>query len=312
MTIQVVNLNPIEQGGDTRRSAFKKLSDNFADNNNAASRLVGNLAGQVSVCDDKNAIKSKSWLGDGGWIFLAESNGQANSELAGYSMKASFGGNVSDRKPRRCADIVSGFSGAWGSEYLSLRVGKGGTANDADNLCDERIVITSDSTTLRNKLYAVSVYNATTAIGANVAIADNGQIMRSTSSERYKKDIQPIELDDKTYAAIRQVKPISYKSTAEADNPNHTFQSFSAEELAKASPSLVFWEYEETVKDANTGEIVTRKLPQRRPAGLNLNGIAALQHAFALKQAELIDTLTKQIKDLTKRVAVLETTGVTK
>lgn len=150
------------------------------------------------------------------------------------------------------------------------------------------------------------IYNTTTASSPNVFVTSSGELQRSTSSERYKKDIQHIELDDKTYEAIRKVKPITYKSTTDVDNPNWTYQSFSAEELAKASPTLVLWESEETVIDEGTGLPVTRPLSQRRPAGLNLNGIVALQHAVSLKQADLIDKLFAQNQALTKRVEALE------
>lgn len=49
MAIQRINLGtaPSGTGGDTNRSAFTKIDDNFADSANAASRLVGTAAGNV-------------------------------------------------------------------------------------------------------------------------------------------------------------------------------------------------------------------------------------------------------------------------
>ena len=49
MAIQRINLGtaPSGTGGDTNRTAFKKIDDNFADNTNAASRQVGTAAGNV-------------------------------------------------------------------------------------------------------------------------------------------------------------------------------------------------------------------------------------------------------------------------
>ena len=49
MAIQRINLGtaPSGTGGDTNRTAFKKIDDNFADTTNAASRLVGEAAGNV-------------------------------------------------------------------------------------------------------------------------------------------------------------------------------------------------------------------------------------------------------------------------
>lgn len=49
MAIQRINLGtaPSGTGGDTNRSAFKKIDDNFADSANAASRQVGTATGNV-------------------------------------------------------------------------------------------------------------------------------------------------------------------------------------------------------------------------------------------------------------------------
>ncbi len=49
MAIQRINLGtaPSGTGGDTNRTAFKKIDDNFADSANAASRQVGTAAGNV-------------------------------------------------------------------------------------------------------------------------------------------------------------------------------------------------------------------------------------------------------------------------
>ena len=49
MAIQRINLGtaPSGTGGDTNRTAFKKIDDNFTDSANAASRLVGTAAGNV-------------------------------------------------------------------------------------------------------------------------------------------------------------------------------------------------------------------------------------------------------------------------
>lgn len=49
MAIQAINLGtaPSGTGGDTNRSAFSKINNNFADNSNAASRIVGKNVGNL-------------------------------------------------------------------------------------------------------------------------------------------------------------------------------------------------------------------------------------------------------------------------
>lgn len=302
MTIQRLNLGtaPTGVGGDTERSAFKKIDDNFGDVGNACSRLVGKSNGNIMVVGDAY-----------GWGNGFDINEVAVSSITDFT---SLKNNIEVTRVWRCDDVGylnSGLGYQYGSNlavttgdtHLNISVSHNGQGVKFLGWSNQ-----SSTTSVYNMYHDKSsiIYATTTASSPNVFVTSTGELQRSTSSERYKKDIQHIELGDKEYAAIRQVKPIAYKSTTDVDNPNWTFQSFSAEELAKASPTLVLWEYEETVIDEGTGLQVVRKLPERRPAGLNLNGIVALQHAVSLKQADLIDAQAKQIKDLTARVAKLE------
>ncbi len=296
MAIQRINLGtaPSGVGGDTERSAFKKIDDNFGDWGNAASRIVGKEGGNLmetgafgfggngTFYNQTKTSDIKTVLGSRTQIFRTENNTALTHQYS-PSIYLSTGNTF--------ATICCGYYGQ------GVRIAGWQT----NGLYDDNLAIYD----LYHKK-SVEIYNTTTASSPNVFVTPSGELQRSTSSERYKKDIEHISLNDQQYQAIRKVKPIAYKSTTEVDNPNWTFQSFSAEELAKASPTLVLWEYEETVIDEGTGLQVTRPLAQRRPAGLNLNSIVALQHAVSLKQADLIDAQAKQIKDLTKRITALE------
>lgn len=297
MAIQRINLGtaPSGVGGDTERSAFKKIDDNFGDWGNAASRYVGTTSGNVMEVGafgfgGSGIVKGnlptvtaiKTELLNKTQIYRVDSDTAMTYKYAPnlYLQTGNTAANISISHAGQGVKISAWLVGATQDAYLS--------------------------TYAMYHSRSVEIYNTTTASSPNVFVTSTGELQRSTSSERYKKDIKHISLNDQQYQAIRQVKPIAYKSTTEVDNPNWTFQSFSAEELAEASPTLVLWEYEETVIDEGTGLQVTRPLAQRRPAGLNLNGIVALQHAVSLKQADLIDAQAKQIKDLTKRITALE------
>ncbi len=83
-------------------------------------------------------------------------------------------------------------------------------------------------------------YNGTTATAANLNIAANGDILRSTSSEIYKTDVENIGhdyVDNVIYGA----RPVWYRSTCEADNPDWSWYGLIAEEVAELDPRLVFW-----------------------------------------------------------------------
>lgn len=86
---------------------------------------------------------------------------------------------------------------------------------------------------------------STTASAAN-AFIDNGtspvnSLLRSTSSIRYKKDVEP--LDKALAARVLELEPIWYRSRAVADNPDWSWYGLSAEQVAVIDPRLVTWTY---------------------------------------------------------------------
>ena len=76
----------------------------------------------------------------------------------------------------------------------------------------------------------LDVYNNTTASAANVQIDSNGNFARSTSSLKYKKDVQ-----DATHglAEVMALRPVTYKGKAETD-AGKTFGGLIAEEVHAA------------------------------------------------------------------------------
>lgn len=87
---------------------------------------------------------------------------------------------------------------------------------------------------------------STTASAAN-AFLDGGasnQLLRSTSSAYYKRDIEDLEHE---YAdALLRMRPVWYRSKAEHDNPAHSWYGLIAEDVAKIDPRLVHWAYRDT------------------------------------------------------------------
>lgn len=81
----------------------------------------------------------------------------------------------------------------------------------------------------------------TTASAAN-AFLDSGaspanQLLRSTSSRRYKTDVAA--LNDNDINVIDRLRPITYRSTAEADDPQRVHFGLIAEEVHEVDPRLV-------------------------------------------------------------------------
>lgn len=102
---------------------------------------------------------------------------------------------------------------------------------------------------------ANGAYGTTTANAANMNVASDGTIARSTSSEKYKTDIE--RMSDEYADVILQMEPIWYRSICGRDNPEHSFWGLSAEKVAELDPRLVHWKTHEmvtTVKDQEVEE----------------------------------------------------------
>lgn len=112
-----------------------------------------------------------------------------------------------------------------GSDRLALKIG----ANDSNALI---VGVTGE-------IYLPAI--GTTASAANAFLNSGSSpansILRSTSSRKYKTDIE--DLTD--WNAIRRLRPITYRSLAEADDKDRQYVGFVAEEVAEVDPRLVHY-----------------------------------------------------------------------
>ena len=91
---------------------------------------------------------------------------------------------------------------------------------------------------------ALSPASATTASAANVYQASSGSaLLRSTSSRRYKRDIEDVDpaLADK----VLTLRPVWYRSKADADPASWGYWGLIAEEVAEIDPRLVHWAHQD-------------------------------------------------------------------
>ena len=95
------------------------------------------------------------------------------------------------------------------------------------------------------RLQTIASYTNTTGSGANMHIASNGLVIRSTSSIRYKTDIETLE--DSYADKLLECRPVWYRSTATDDtaHPEWGYYGFIAEEVADVDPRLVHFDEQE-------------------------------------------------------------------
>lgn len=158
---------------------------------------------------------------------------------------------------------------------------------------------------------------ATTASGAN-AYLDAGisnALYRSTSSRRYKTDIE--DLDGKYLDRLLDLRPVRYRSIADADDPSLTHFGLVAEEVAEIEPRLVNFtfadeDYEEVAVEAEAGGDEAAPRTERRlregaerkvPDGVQYDRLTVLLLGLARRQQGRIEALEEKLADLAAGLA---------
>ncbi|MEW5149515.1 hypothetical protein [Morganella morganii] len=114
--------------------------------------------------------------------------------------------------------------------------------NNIINSSAGRIIIGNDITT---DCQIRGIYNTTTASGSNVYVDTLGFLFRSTSSKKYKKDIEPYDLE--WAYKVLEFEPVVYKPTENAANPDWTYYGYIAEQVAKVDPRYTHMEINDGV-----------------------------------------------------------------
>jgi hypothetical protein len=138
------------------------------------------------------------------------------------------------------------------------------------------------------------VYNNTTASAANVFVASGGSMARSTSSAKYKTDIETIQ--DVYADALLNCRPVWYRSTCEADNPSFSYWGFIAEEVAAIDPRLVHWKTLEITYDENGSLVKTPCEPE--PEGVAYDRFVPHLLNLIKRQGEAIADLQAEVSAL--------------
>lgn len=292
MAIQIPNPGTGNgQTGDNEFVLWSKVKGNFENSTHAASRLVGSakdtiptngtfgildsgFAGKAPVITFANMGEFRSQIGNTSRLFTTNMSGA----LIGRYSPCLF---IKSNDVNAAISIGTANQGVTASAW-----------NDALTDVNDYVLYTDKSRV---------IYSTTTAAGANVVVDTNGKLMRSTSSERYKDILGNLELDDKAYKNAMQLAPIVYRSTANADNPDYHYYSFSAEKLGAFDPAFTLWRETETVTD-DEGNTIEQPLTERVAEGININALLAFSHAIAIKQDKMIKAQAEAIETLTKRI----------
>jgi hypothetical protein len=84
--------------------------------------------------------------------------------------------------------------------------------------------------------YIAGISGATIAVGTPVLVDSGGQLGTTTSSQRFKKDIKPM---DNASEALFSLKPVTFHYKKEIDSAGISQFGLLAEEVEKVNPDLV-------------------------------------------------------------------------
>lgn len=155
------------------------------------------------------------------------------------------------------------------------------------------------------KLTVPGVYSGTTTGGSAVYVESDGDLLRFTSSRKYKTDIETLE--DKRADAILECRPVWYRSLSKNDiktegatKSDWGWYGFIAEEVAEIDPRLVGW----ATKDAVLQEDGSVKSIERDPADYEAEGVR--YDNFVPLLLNLIKRQKEQIEAMEARLSALE------
>lgn len=180
------------------------------------------------------------------------------------------------------ASIDAVASGSTGTLTLSFKTGSGG-------VIAERLLLTGSVAAFPSILTTASAANAFLDSGAS------NSLLRSTSSARYKRDIEDLspDLSEKIYS----MRPVWYRSKAVADNQNWSYFGLIAEEMHEIEPRLVHYTYQpEDYEKNEDGELVLKAGATPIPDGIQYERITVLLLAEVQKlRHELNEIKSKQV-----------------
>jgi len=181
-----------------------------------------------------------------GWVALLDTD-----TLSVASGAYSFTGDVglSDAAELHCGtgdDLKVYATGA--HSYIvhngdgNLYIQTAGTGEDMyidalDNLYIQTASTTALEISNAQKLKSTTTYNNTTGAAANMHISATGEMYRSTSSLRYKTDVE--DMDEAWADKVLDLRPVWFRSTCADDRPDWSHWGLIAEEVELVDPRLV-------------------------------------------------------------------------
>jgi hypothetical protein len=221
------------------------------------------------------------------YIFSLTNTTASDTDGHRYSYLA-FTGTQSGGEKSILASVNGAHDGS-ADDTKGILVFRTNSGSEGGTIPTERMRITSGG-----EIIAQRIYDNTTANAPNVWVSSGGQLNRSTSSVKYKTDIESIQ--DSYSDALLSCRPVWYRSTCKSDNPAYGWWGFIAEEVAAIDPRLVHWKTIEVTYDENGSAIETPCDPE--PEGVAYDRFVPHLLNLIKRQQAAIETLEAKVAAL--------------
>jgi trimeric autotransporter adhesin len=284
----------LTSGGFNTAVGYLALRSNTIDSFNTAigaGALFANLGdpiqaqGQTNTATGTGALLSNtigsSNTANGAFALFNNTVASSNTATGAYALYSNDGG---------VGNVATGggalSNSTSGSNNIALGLNAGTNITTANNV----ICIGADGEDVSNSCYIGHIFGVTSPGGTGVLINSDGRLGTTTSSKRFKEDIQPM---DKASAALYTLKPVTFRYKKEIDPAGTSQLGLVAEDVEKVNPALV-------VRDKEGKPYSVR---YEQVNAMLLNEFLKEHRAFVEEQKQVqqqqkeIDALKKELKE---------------
>jgi Chaperone of endosialidase len=223
--------NTADQNTATGVGALLSNTVGFKNTGNGAFALFSNTEGSFNTANGANALQhnttgsNNTAIGFG--ALVGNTTGSFNTAIGGDFPLLSNSGSSNTA-------IGDGAlqGNTTGSFNTALGYGAGINVSTANNV----ICIGTAGNNVDNSCFIGQIFGATSANGVGVLVNSNGRLGTMTSSERFKRDIKPME---KTSEALFGLKPVTFRYKKEVDPAGTSQFGLVAEDVEQVNPDLV-------------------------------------------------------------------------
>ena len=229
----VALLNNTEGAFNTATGAGA-LQSNTTGNNNVASgalALVLNVDGGFNTAVGTQALSSNTTgngnTATGHHALLSNSGGEANTANGFQALLSNTTGGNNTAIGTSALD-----ANTTGNDNTALGVGAGFGITTANSV----ICIGTGGANVSNSCFIGQIFGTTSSGGIGVFINSDGKLGTTTSSRRFKEEIQPM---DKTSEVLFALTPVTFRYKKEVDPSGASQSGLLAEDVEKVNPNLV-------------------------------------------------------------------------